>query len=238
MIHLPGRHNCENVMAAILAARACGCPPRSSGRLTASGESPTGSNTPGRKTASSSTTIPRGPTSAPSCGRWRASPNRSSSSSGEGQGGGFSDPCPADPPGSEGAGSLRRGEGEDQRPGRRRGQDDPCTDDERGDGKGLQLRIARRRRPPLAGGAPASTNSGTTKSGATVSRNGSGGQRDEKADRKRKKPDLILLLVTLLLVTVGTVMVYSSSSILAMERFRDGQFFLKNSSSSSVSAWV
>ena len=27
MIHLSGRHNCENVMAAILAARACGCPP-------------------------------------------------------------------------------------------------------------------------------------------------------------------------------------------------------------------
>ena len=27
MIHLPGRHNCENVMAAILAARACGCGP-------------------------------------------------------------------------------------------------------------------------------------------------------------------------------------------------------------------
>jgi UDP-N-acetylmuramoylalanine--D-glutamate ligase len=27
MIHLPGRHNCENVMAAILAARACGCAP-------------------------------------------------------------------------------------------------------------------------------------------------------------------------------------------------------------------
>jgi UDP-N-acetylmuramoylalanine--D-glutamate ligase len=27
MIHLPGRHNCENVMAAILAARACGCEP-------------------------------------------------------------------------------------------------------------------------------------------------------------------------------------------------------------------
>ena len=26
MIHLPGRHNCGNVMAAILAARACGCP--------------------------------------------------------------------------------------------------------------------------------------------------------------------------------------------------------------------
>ncbi len=41
------------------------------------------------------------------------------------------------------------------------------------------------------------------------------------------KPDLILLLVTLLLVTIGTVMIYSSSSILATERFRDGQFFLK-----------
>jgi UDP-N-acetylmuramoylalanine--D-glutamate ligase len=27
MIHLPGRHNCENVIAAILAARACGCEP-------------------------------------------------------------------------------------------------------------------------------------------------------------------------------------------------------------------
>ena len=44
---------------------------------------------------------------------------------------------------------------------------------------------------------------------------------------REKKPDLILLLVTLLLVTVGTVMIYSSSSILAMDRFRDGQLFLK-----------
>jgi len=48
-----------------------------------------------------------------------------------------------------------------------------------------------------------------------------------KSASREKKPDLILLLVTLLLVTVGTVMIYSSSSILAMERFRDGQFFLK-----------
>jgi len=48
-----------------------------------------------------------------------------------------------------------------------------------------------------------------------------------KTASREKKPDLILLLVTLLLVTVGTVMIYSSSSILAMERFRDGQFFLK-----------
>ncbi len=42
-----------------------------------------------------------------------------------------------------------------------------------------------------------------------------------------KSPDKILLIVTLILVTVGTVMIYSSSSILAMERFKDGQFFLK-----------
>jgi cell division protein FtsW len=56
------------------------------------------------------------------------------------------------------------------------------------------------------------------------------GQAATKMNRRtenEKKPDLILLLVTLLLVTVGTVMIYSSSSILAMERFRDGQFFLK-----------
>jgi len=46
-------------------------------------------------------------------------------------------------------------------------------------------------------------------------------------NESEKKPDLILLLATLLLLTIGTVMIYSSSSILAMERFRDGQFFLK-----------
>jgi cell division protein FtsW len=42
-----------------------------------------------------------------------------------------------------------------------------------------------------------------------------------------KSPDIILIIVTLILITVGTVMIYSSSSILAMERFKDGQFFLK-----------
>ncbi len=42
-----------------------------------------------------------------------------------------------------------------------------------------------------------------------------------------KNPDIVLLLVTLILVTIGTVMIYSSSSILAMERFKDGQYFLK-----------
>ncbi len=42
-----------------------------------------------------------------------------------------------------------------------------------------------------------------------------------------KRPDYILLISTLLLVTVGTVMIYSSSSILAMERYHDAQYFLK-----------
>jgi len=48
-----------------------------------------------------------------------------------------------------------------------------------------------------------------------------------KFDTTSRSPDIILLIVTLILVTVGTVMIYSSSSIMAMERFKDGQFFLK-----------
>jgi len=44
---------------------------------------------------------------------------------------------------------------------------------------------------------------------------------------KGKRYDLVILLVTLTLVTIGTVMIYSSSSIMAMERFKDGYFFLK-----------
>jgi len=42
-----------------------------------------------------------------------------------------------------------------------------------------------------------------------------------------KRYDLTILLVTLILVTIGTVMIYSASSIIAMERFKDGYFFLK-----------
>jgi cell division protein FtsW len=42
-----------------------------------------------------------------------------------------------------------------------------------------------------------------------------------------KKPDFFLLSATLLLATIGTIMIYSASSILSMERFHDGQFFLK-----------
>jgi cell division protein FtsW len=42
-----------------------------------------------------------------------------------------------------------------------------------------------------------------------------------------RRPDIILLIVTLILVTVGTVMIYSSSSIMAVDRFKDGLHFLK-----------
>ena len=46
-------------------------------------------------------------------------------------------------------------------------------------------------------------------------------------DTSEKRPDFFLLLATLLLATIGTIMIYSASSILSMERFHDGQFFLK-----------
>jgi cell division protein FtsW len=42
-----------------------------------------------------------------------------------------------------------------------------------------------------------------------------------------KRPDTLLLIVTLILVTVGTVMIYSSSSIMAASRYHDGYLFLK-----------
>ena len=48
-----------------------------------------------------------------------------------------------------------------------------------------------------------------------------------KMPPQEKAMDIILLLVTLILVTIGTVMIYSSSSILAMKKFNDGQYFLK-----------
>lgn len=50
----------------------------------------------------------------------------------------------------------------------------------------------------------------------------------DAAYRKEDKlPDIVLLLVTLILVIVGTAMIYSSSSIIALEKFKDGQYFLK-----------
>lgn len=42
-----------------------------------------------------------------------------------------------------------------------------------------------------------------------------------------RKHDNILLMVTLLLLTVGITMIYSSSSVIAMERYKDGLYFLK-----------
>ena len=50
---------------------------------------------------------------------------------------------------------------------------------------------------------------------------------DAAYKKEDKLPDIILLLVTLILVTVGTAMIYSSSSIIALEKFKDGQYFLK-----------
>lgn len=42
-----------------------------------------------------------------------------------------------------------------------------------------------------------------------------------------ERPDILILVITLILVTVGTAMIYSSSSIMAMEKFKDAQYFLK-----------
>jgi cell division protein FtsW len=50
---------------------------------------------------------------------------------------------------------------------------------------------------------------------------------DAAVKKEGRTPDIILLLVTLILVTVGTAMIYSSSSIIALEKFKDVQYFLK-----------
>lgn len=49
----------------------------------------------------------------------------------------------------------------------------------------------------------------------------------EKTAAEGERPDILILMIALILVTIGTAMIYSSSSILAMERFKDTQFFLK-----------
>jgi cell division protein FtsW len=49
----------------------------------------------------------------------------------------------------------------------------------------------------------------------------------EKTAAEGERPDILILVIALILVTIGTAMIYSSSSILAMERFKDAQFFLK-----------
>lgn len=50
---------------------------------------------------------------------------------------------------------------------------------------------------------------------------------DAAYKKEDKFPDITLLLVTLILIIVGTAMIYSSSSIIALEKFKDGQYFLK-----------
>ncbi|SEM28967.1 cell division-specific peptidoglycan biosynthesis regulator FtsW [Syntrophus gentianae] len=42
-----------------------------------------------------------------------------------------------------------------------------------------------------------------------------------------KRPDIVLLLTVLVLVSIGTVMIYSSSSIMAAASHQDGGYFLK-----------
>ena len=46
----------------------------------------------------------------------------------------------------------------------------------------------------------------------------------DAAKKDANTPDVILLMVTLILVTVGTAMIYSSSSILAMENSKTDSF--------------
>lgn len=46
-------------------------------------------------------------------------------------------------------------------------------------------------------------------------------------EKSRKVPDYMLLYVTLILVSIGTVMVYSSSFLIAADRFGDEYHFLK-----------
>lgn len=48
-----------------------------------------------------------------------------------------------------------------------------------------------------------------------------------REERSEQRPDMTLLLVILCLVAIGTVMVYSSSSMLAVDRFDSSSFFLK-----------
>lgn len=49
----------------------------------------------------------------------------------------------------------------------------------------------------------------------------------EQSSAIRGKPDVVLLLVTISLVVIGTVMIYSSSSIIAMEKYGDGYHYIK-----------
>lgn len=49
----------------------------------------------------------------------------------------------------------------------------------------------------------------------------------DKQEIKTGRQDLVLLGITLALVTIGTIMIYSSSSFVALNRYNDGEFFVK-----------
>ncbi|MBW2558091.1 MAG: putative lipid II flippase FtsW [Deltaproteobacteria bacterium] len=49
----------------------------------------------------------------------------------------------------------------------------------------------------------------------------------EQSSLTRGRPDIALLIVTIILVVIGTVMIYSSSSIIAMEKYGDGYHYIK-----------
>ena len=52
--------------------------------------------------------------------------------------------------------------------------------------------------------------------------------------RGKRRLDYVLLIVTLALVGIGIVMVYSTSAIIAADRFGDPYFFLKRQALFSV----
>ncbi|MBW2598674.1 MAG: putative lipid II flippase FtsW [Deltaproteobacteria bacterium] len=49
----------------------------------------------------------------------------------------------------------------------------------------------------------------------------------EQSSLTRGRPDIALFIVTIILVVIGTVMIYSSSSIIAMEKYGDGYHYIK-----------
>ena len=108
MIRLPGRHNVENVMAAILATRECGCDPATI-RRTVEGFRGIAHRIEyvGEKGGVASMTIPREPTWERWCGQSRASPAPSFFCSAVGTRRGISDADPSDPRTGAGNGALR-----------------------------------------------------------------------------------------------------------------------------------
>ncbi len=49
----------------------------------------------------------------------------------------------------------------------------------------------------------------------------------EQSSLTRGRPDIALFIVTIILIVVGAVMIYSSSSIIAMEKHGDGYYYIK-----------